>query len=114
MAKDEKFIPIITPAVYCGTDHPWDGAKCLHDLLEMDEEKRETYSRIDSDTRELIEVVGKVRIGEEYEIMENEERRYDMCKKLMKNKPAVVIEEELEEKLEAVERIIKVQRQLGV
>lgn len=187
MAKDEKFIPIITLVVYCGTDHSWDGAKCLHDLLEIDEEmkefvtdyrlnlydchehdtfdeyktglrqlfevvrystdktelrrlleeKRETYSRIDSDTRELIEVVGKVRIGEEYEVMENEERKYDMCKafldmkqegieeerishlietvckKLVKNKPAAVIAEELEEDLQAVERVIKVQQRLG-
>lgn len=90
-----------------------------------------------ADTRELIEVVGKVRIGEEYEIMENEERKYDMCKafldmkqegiekerishlietvckKLMKNKPAAVIAEELEEDLQAVERVIKVQQRLG-
>ena len=38
---------------------------------------------MDSDTRELIEVVAKVRLGEEYEVMENGERRYDMCKAFM-------------------------------
>ena len=196
MAKDEKFIPIITLVVYCGTEHPWDGARCLHDLLEADEEmkefitnyrlnlydchehdtfdeyktglrqlfevvrygrdkkelqrileeNKEIYSRVDSDTRELLEAVGKVRIGEEYgTIMENGERRYDMCKafldmkqegieegiekgiekerlshlvetvckKLFKNKPAVLIAEELEEDLQAVERVIRAQHRAG-
>lgn len=195
MEKDEKFIPIITLVVYCGTEHPWDGAGCLHDLLNVEEdlkefitnyrlnlydcqahdtfdeyktglrqlfevvrygrdkenlrkileENREAYSRIDSDTREMLEVVGKVRIGEEYEVMENGERRYDMCKafldmkqegieegiekgiekerithlietvckKLAKNKQAAVIAEELEEELQAVETVIKVQQQAG-
>lgn len=37
MERDEKFIPIITLVVYCGTEHGWDGARCLHDLLEIDE-----------------------------------------------------------------------------
>lgn len=41
MAKDEKFIPIITIVVYCGTEHGWDGAKCLHDLLDIDDEMKE-------------------------------------------------------------------------
>ena len=105
------------------------------------EENREAYSRIDSDTRELIEVVAKVRIGEEYKIMEKEERKYDMCKafmdmklegieegmekgktiqlieyvckKLLKNKPAEVIADELEEELSVVEHIVKIQRRTG-
>lgn len=100
-------------------------------------ENREAYSRIDSDTREMLEVVGKVKIGEECEVMENEKKRYDICKafldmkqegieeerithlietvckKLAKNKQAAVIAEELEEELPSVERVIKVQRQLG-
>lgn len=131
MAKGEKFIPVITLVVYCGTEHPWDGARSLYDLLEVDgelkefindyrlnlydchehdtfeeyktglrqlfevirysgekeglkrllEENREVYSHIDSDTRELIEVVGKVRIGEECgNVKENGEKEYDMCK----------------------------------
>lgn len=133
MTKDEKFIPIITLVVYCGTEHAWDGARCLHDLLEVDEElkefisnyrlnlydchehdtfdeyktglrqlfevvryskekeklgkvleeNRDIYSQIDSDTRELLEVVGKIRIGEEYGTVENGERKYDMCKAFM-------------------------------
>lgn len=105
------------------------------------QENREAYSRLDDDTRELIEVIAKVRVGEEYEIVENGERRYDMCKafmdmklegieegiekerashlietvckKLLKNKPAEVIAEELEEELTAVENVIKIQRQVG-
>lgn len=39
--KDEKFIPIITLVVYYGIDHSWDGARCLHDLLEIDEELKD-------------------------------------------------------------------------
>ena len=41
MKKDEKFTPIITLAVYCGTEHPWDGARCLYDLLDIDDEMKE-------------------------------------------------------------------------
>lgn len=40
MAKDEKFTPIITLVVYCGMEHRWDGAKCLHDLLDIDDEMK--------------------------------------------------------------------------
>lgn len=36
--KKEKFTPIITLVVYYGMDHPWDGAKCLHELIDIDEE----------------------------------------------------------------------------
>lgn len=38
---------------------------------------------MDSDTRELLEVVAKVRIKEEKGIMENGEKKYDMCKALV-------------------------------
>ena len=41
MERDEKFIPIITLVVYCGTEHGWDGARCLHDLLEIDERMKQ-------------------------------------------------------------------------
>ena len=41
MNKDEKFTPIITLVVYCGTEHPWDGARCLYDLLDIDDEMKE-------------------------------------------------------------------------
>ena len=184
MSKEEKFMPVITLVVYCGTEHPWDGARCLHDLLEVDEElkefvsnyrmnlydchehdtfdeyrtglrqlfevvrygkdkkklkqileeNRDAYSQIDSDTRELIEVVGKVRIGEEYETVE---KKYDMCKafmdmklegveeertthlievvckKILKNKPVEIIAEELEEEISAVENVVRIQRMVG-
>ena len=36
--KEEKLIPIITLVVYFGTDRKWDGAMCLHDLLDIDDE----------------------------------------------------------------------------
>ncbi len=191
MTRDEKFIPIITLVVYCGTQHPWDGARCLHELLEIDEEMKEfvtnyrlnlydchehdtfeeyhtglrqlfevvrycgdkeklkqvmdtdkeSYRQIDSDTRELIEVVAKVKIKEDYESMENGDKKYDMCKafvdmklegveegiiqgrrqhlvqtvckKLIKNKSVEVIADELEEELSEVEKVIAAQKQVG-
>lgn len=36
-----------------------------------------------------------------------------VCKKLLKNKPAALIAEELEEELQAVEKVITAQRQVG-
>lgn len=71
------------------------------------------------------------------EVMENEEKKYDMCKafvdmklegvmegqinylikpvckKLQKNKPAAVIADELEEELVEIERVIAAQQQVG-
>jgi hypothetical protein len=44
------------------------------------EQNKEAYSRLDQDTRELLEVVAKIRIKEEEEVMENGEKKYDMCK----------------------------------
>lgn len=130
MKKDEKFAPIITLVVYFGTGGSWDGARCLHDLLEIEdelkeyvtnyrlnlydchehdtfeeyktglrqvfeavryaedkkklkevmEESREAYSRIDSDTRNMLEVVANIKIPEKCKVMEEGEERYDMCK----------------------------------
>ena len=128
-----KFFPIITLVVYFGTEHTWDGAKSLYELLHIDDEMKpyvsdyklnlydcmahesfaeyrtglrqvfetvrfgkdkeklkriikesaEAYSSIDSETREMIEVMANVKIPEEYghTVHENgvEERRYDMC-----------------------------------
>ena len=120
---------IITLVVYCGTEHGWDGAKCLYDLLEIDdemkkyvtnyklnlydchehdtfdeyhtglrqlfemiryggdkeqlqkimEENREEYSNLDSDTREMLEVMANVKFPEGHKSMEGEER-YSMLK----------------------------------
>ena len=101
------------------------------------QENKGAYSRMDSDTRELLEVVAKVRIGEEYGIMENGEKKYDMCKafvdmrlegkqeerqehlvktvciKLRKNKSAEIIADELEEELSEIEKVIEAQRLVG-
>lgn len=49
-------------------------------LQQVMEQNKEAYSRIDSDTRELLEVVAKIRIKKEEEVMENGEKKYDMCK----------------------------------
>ena len=40
MKKDEKFFPIITLVVYFGTEHTWDGAKSLYELLYLDDEMK--------------------------------------------------------------------------
>lgn len=191
MTGEERFTPVITLVVYCGTDHPWDGARCLHDLLDIDEElkefvsnyrlnlydchehdtfdeyhtglrqlfetvwygrnkkqlkriieeSKEAYNNIDSDTREVLEVIAKVKIPEEYKVVKNGEERFEMCKafedyrlegrlegelegmqkhliqavckKLQKNKPAEIIAEELEEELSEIERVIEAQLAVG-
>ena len=41
MTGDEKFMPVITLVVYCGRRRPWDGARCLHELLEINEDMKE-------------------------------------------------------------------------
>ena len=72
------------------------------------EENREAYSRMDSDTRQLLEVVAKVRVKEEYTVMENGEKKYDLCKAfvdmklegIMEGKKEGRLEERLEGKLE--------------
>ncbi len=129
MKKEEKFAPIITLVVYFGTGGAWDGAKCLYDLLDIEdelkeyvsnyrlnlydchehdtfeeyktglrqvfeivryvkdkeklqeimEENREVYSRIDSETRDMLEVVAHVRIPERCHVAEEGEERYNMC-----------------------------------
>lgn len=102
-------------------------------LKEIVAENKEAYSRMDSETRELLEAVAKVKIKEDYEMVENEGKKYDMCKafvdmklegmqvylisavckKLQKNKPAEIIADELEEELSEIERVIAAQRQVG-
>ena len=130
MKKDEKFTPIITLVVYFGTDGKWDGARCLHDLLDIDDEfkkyvtnyrlnlydcqehdtfdeyhtglrqvfeavrysrdkeklknimeqNKEAYSKIDSDTKDMLDVVANVKIPEKFKTVEDGEERYNMCK----------------------------------
>ena len=117
-------------------EHPWDGTKSLQVI----EQNREAYSRLDNDTRKLLEVVAKVRIKEE-EVMESGEKRYDLCKafvdmklegieegkeegkqyylvrtvciKLKKNKCPETIAEELEEELSEIEKVIAAQKKVG-
>ena len=36
MRKDDKFIPVITIVVYYGREKPWDGAKTLYELLDVE------------------------------------------------------------------------------
>ncbi len=106
-------------------------------LKEIMEENKEAYCKMDSDTRELLEVVAKVRVKEENQDMADTGKTYDLCKafmdmklegimeekqehlvqtvciKLRKNKPAEVIADELEEELSAIEEVIAAQKLVG-
>ena len=160
MNKEEKFTPIITLVVYCGTERGWDGARCLHDLLDIDEEtkelvtnyklnlydchehdtfdeyhtglrqlfevtryckdkeqlkrvieeNREAYSNLDSETRELIEVVTGVKFTEDQKTMENGEERYNMCKAI----EDMIADGKMEGKIEGkIESILEFLGELG-
>lgn len=161
MKKEEKFVPIITLVVYFGIDGAWDGAKCLYDLLDIDEElkeyvtnyklnlydchehdtfdeyktglrqvfetvryakdkeklqavieeNREAYSRIDSDTRNMLEVVANIKIPEKCKVVEEAgKERYDMCKAFEDMK-----QESFEEGIEKGIRIlIQTCKELGI
>ena len=97
------------------------------------EENKEAYNSIDRDTREVLEVVAKVKIPEEYKVMKDGEERFEMCKafedyklegkleqlvelickKLLKNKLAETIADELEQDLAEIERVIAAQKKVG-
>ena len=49
----------------------------LHKIMQ---ENREAYSRIDSETKEMLEVLENVKIPDAFKIEEEREERYDMCK----------------------------------
>ncbi len=55
-------------------------AKDKEKLKAVMEENREAYSRIDSETKDMLEVVANVIIPETFRIVEKGEERYDMCK----------------------------------
>lgn len=124
--------------VYFGTDGGWNGARCLHDffeeyktglrqvfetvryvkdeekLLEIMKENREAYSRIDSETRDMLEVVANIRIPEEYRDLETGKEGYDMCDvfERIKNRG---YEEGMEEGIEkGIRALIQTCMELGV
>lgn len=106
-------------------------------LQRIMEENREAYINMDSDTRELLDVMANVKFSEEHITMENGKERYNMlkafedmrlegkmegiqehliqlvCKKLQKNKPVEVIAEELEVDRSEIEMIISAQKRVG-
>lgn len=49
----------------------------LHKIMQ---ENREAYSRIDSETKEMLEVLANVKIPDAFKIEEEGEERYNMCK----------------------------------
>ena len=153
MNKDEKFTPIITLVVYCGTERGWDGARCLYDLLDIDdemkefvtnyklnlydchehdsfeeyhtglrqffevirynkdkeqlkrimEESKEAYSNLDSDTRELLDVMVNVKVSKEHSTMESGKERYNMIKAFEDYK----LEGKIEGKIEAILELLE-------
>ena len=157
ITKEEKFTPIITLVVYCGTNHKWDGAKCLHDLLDIDdemkefvsnyklnlydchehdtfdeyhtglrqlfevirygkdkeqlqrimEENREAYINMDSDTRELLDVMANVKFSEEHITMENGKERYNMLKAFEDMRLEGKEEGRLESKIEDIMELLE-------
>lgn len=94
MGKDEKFVPVITLVVYCGTERRWDGAKSLYEVLDIDDEvkafvtnyrlnlydchEHDTFDEYHTGLRQLFEVV---RYGKDKEqikrIMEENEEIYN-------------------------------------
>ena len=106
-------------------------------LQKIMEENREAYINMDSDTRELLDVMANVKFSEEHITMETGKERYNMlkafedmrlegkmegiqehliqlvCKKLQKNKPVEVIAEELEVDRSEIEKIISAQKRVG-
>ena len=164
MKKDEKFTPIITLVVYCGTEHGWDGARCLYDLLDIDDEmkefvtnyklnlydchehdtfdeyhtglrqlfevirynkdkeqlkrviekNKEAYSSIDSETREMLDVMANVKIPKEDKTMENGKKRYNMCKAFEDYRLEGKIEGKMEGKIEGkIEDILELLEEFG-
>ena len=93
MTKEDKFTPIITLVVYCGTEHPRDGARCLYDLLDIDDEMKEfvsnyklnlydchehdTFDEFHTGLRQLFEVIRYGRDKEQLQrIMEENREAY--------------------------------------
>ena len=153
MNKDEKFTPIITLVVYCGTERGWDGARCLYDMLDIDdemkefvtdyklnlydchehdtfdeyhtglrqlfevirynkdkeqlqrimEENKEAYGNIDSETREMFEVMAGVKLSEEHGTTESGKERYNRIKAFEDMR----LEGKVEGKIESIMEILE-------
>ncbi len=127
MERDEKFIPIITLVVYCGTEHGWDGAKCLHDLLEIDERLKQyvtnytlnlydchahdTFDEYRTGLRQLFEVVRYGKDKEELSrVMEENREAYSLIDRETKELLEVVADIKIPEKYCGTERENGVER----
>lgn len=60
----------------------------------------DTFDEFHSGLRQLLEVVAKVRVKEEYTVMENGEKKYDLCKAFVDMKLEGIIEGRKEGKAE--------------
>ncbi len=73
-------------------------------------ENRETYSRIDSETRDMLEVAANIKIPEGHRVIEEGKERYDMCNAFEQMK-LEWYEEGIEKGIRA---LIQICRELGV
>ena len=80
----------------------------LHRIME---ENREAYSSLDSDTREMLEVMANVKFSEEYSLVEREER-YSMLKAFEDMRLEGKIEGKIEDILELLEEFGQVPQQI--
>ena len=121
MERDEKFIPIITLVVYCGTEHGWDGARCLHDLLEIDERLKQyvtnytlnlydchahdTFDEYRTGLRQLFEVIRYGRDKEELSrVMEANREAYSSIDRETKELLEVVADVKIPEEYSGTEK----------
>lgn len=88
------------------------------------EEKRDTYSNLDSDTVEMLKVMAGIDILEEYEIEEDRKERYSMIKAFEDYKLEGKIEGKIEDILallgefgqvpQRIEELIRVEEDMNV
>ncbi len=78
------------------------------------EENREVYSRIDSETRDMLEVVANVKIPEECRVREAGEERYNMCNAFEKTRQEGY-DEGIEKGIEkGIRALIQTCKELGI
>lgn len=83
-------------------------------LQEIMEDNKEAYSRIDSETRDMLEAVANLKIPEEYRVMEEGKERYDMCNAFEQMK-LEWYEEGISKGIEkGIRALIQICRELGV
>lgn len=76
-------------------------------LQKIVEEHRETYSNMDNDTRELLEVMAGVKFSENHNTMENGKERYNMIKAFEDMRLEGIVEGKIEGKIEDIMELLE-------